>query len=343
MKILIIKLAAIGDVLRTTCILLPLKNKYPDSQITWVTDETAKPILLNNPHIDSCYSMKEFAKLKTCKYDAVLSLDEELEAVKLATNIGGNITGFYIENKRVLPTKTAREWFAMSRLGEKPRNDILKKENTKTYQEHMLNIIGIALKGRPIEQYPLVYKPTDEENKFTHDFKSKNGIKNTNIVIGVNTGAGGRWQYKKWSPKKTCELIKKLSYTPGVRLILLGGPEEGTRNQQILDETKGKIISAGTTNTARTFGALINACDILVTSDSLAMHIATALRKYVIAFFGPTSFDEIELYDNGAKVIPNMSCLVCYKQKCDYRFTCMDAISVNTILHKIKKGLEKIL
>ena len=35
MKILIVKLDAIGDVLRTTSILPPLKKEYPDSYITW--------------------------------------------------------------------------------------------------------------------------------------------------------------------------------------------------------------------------------------------------------------------------------------------------------------------
>ena len=43
-RILIIKLEAVGDVLRTTCILHGLKEKYPKSEITWITCKSAVPL-----------------------------------------------------------------------------------------------------------------------------------------------------------------------------------------------------------------------------------------------------------------------------------------------------------
>ncbi len=48
-RILIVKLAAIGDVLRTTPLLSGLKRAYPQSHITWVADREALPLLKNNP------------------------------------------------------------------------------------------------------------------------------------------------------------------------------------------------------------------------------------------------------------------------------------------------------
>jgi len=48
MNILIIKLGAIGDVLRTTAILPGLREKYPDSLVTWVTKADSFDILKNN-------------------------------------------------------------------------------------------------------------------------------------------------------------------------------------------------------------------------------------------------------------------------------------------------------
>ena len=51
-KILIIKLDAIGDVLRTTSILQPLKLKYPNSHVTWCTKENAKDLFIQNGYVD---------------------------------------------------------------------------------------------------------------------------------------------------------------------------------------------------------------------------------------------------------------------------------------------------
>lgn len=342
MKILIIKLAATGDVLRTTSILLPLKKKYPSARIFWVTSKEAKDILLNNPYIETCYSLEEFSNLNKLHYDLVFSLDEDKRAAQLASNIGGNIVGFYLKKDKVLPTETAREWFNMGALGKKPMNNMLKKKNKKTYQQHMLDIIGLPNKGTPRLEYPLIYELTNKEKKVTIEFKKKYNISANDVVIGFNTGAGKRWQYKKWSLVKTCELILKTSRLAGVKLLLFGGPEEKNRNEKIIQRVGNKIIDTGTNNPLRVFAALLNACDILLTSDSLALHIGVALKKHVIVFFGPTSASEIELYNNGRKIFPDLDCVVCYKQRCNLKYTCMDAISVDMMFQVLYESIKSI-
>ena len=101
------------------------------------------------------------------------------------------------------------------------------------------------------------------------------------------------------------------------RLLLFGGPEEKERNGQIKKLTKTKIIDAGCSNSLMKFASLVNLCNILVTSDSLAMHIGIALKKKIVAFFCPTSPYEIELYNRGVKIVPRKGCVCCYKEKCD--------------------------
>ena len=51
-RILIIKLDAVGDVLRTTSLLHALKKQYPASHISWLTKENAKNIFKNNKFVD---------------------------------------------------------------------------------------------------------------------------------------------------------------------------------------------------------------------------------------------------------------------------------------------------
>ena len=66
------------------------------------------------------------------------------------------------------------------------------------------------------------------------------------------------------------------------------------------------------------FASLVNLCDVLVTSDSLAMHIGTALKKKIVACFYPTSSSEIELYNKGIKIIGKGNSYCSYRTKCAY-------------------------
>ena len=89
MRILIIKLGAIGDVLRTTSILQGLKDKYSGCSIDWITKKGSADMLKGNKFIDNVFlidGLKDGIKGKG--YDLVISLDDEDEACRIATDIG---------------------------------------------------------------------------------------------------------------------------------------------------------------------------------------------------------------------------------------------------------------
>ncbi len=133
--------------------------------------------------------------------------------------------------------------------------------------------------------------------------------------------------------KATNTIVKELN----AKVILFGGPEEEERNQKIKENTKTNIIDAGCHNSLMQFAALINLCDLVIASDSLAMNIAIALKKKVMAFFGPTSAEEIELYGRGKKIVAPIECVFCYKKTCDIKPNCMDLIKTEEIVESIKR------
>ena len=177
----------------------------------------------------------------------------------------------------------------------------------------------------------------EDEKKFAEHFIEKNKLIHDKPLIGINTGSGGRWQYKKWGIENTSLLINRIIEELNSDILLLGGPEEAERNQRIKSLVKYPVFDSGTNNTIRQFASLINLCDLIITSDSLAMHIAIALKKAVIVFFGPTSSAEIELYGRGIKIESPIECVCCYLTKCAKSPTCMDKITVNMMIDKIKK------
>ena len=75
-KILIIKLGAKGDVIRTLPLLPAIKKKYPTSHITWLVDEGSKGSLQNNPHIDKIlsFNFESFLRLNQEYFDILYCL-----------------------------------------------------------------------------------------------------------------------------------------------------------------------------------------------------------------------------------------------------------------------------
>ncbi len=112
-----------------------------------------------------------------------------------------------------------------------------------------------------------------------------------------------------------------------MQFLLLGGPAERERNDRLKARVQVPLLDPGCDNTVRHFAALLSHCDVVVTGDTLAMHLSLALGKRTVVLFGPTSAAEIELYGLGEKVVPDMTCLSCYKTSCDFVPNCMDLIS----------------
>lgn len=103
---------------------------------------------------------------------------------------------------------------------------------------------------------------------------------------------------KTWPPANWASLINQLTKNPDIRVVLAGGPEDEQTIEQILSELNqdksfakntGKFISAyGITKSLADLAALISLGDLLICVDSAPMHVGVALKKQLLAIFGPT-------------------------------------------------------
>jgi lipopolysaccharide heptosyltransferase III len=329
MKILIIKLDAIGDVLRTTSILPSLKRKYPISHITWITKKNSGEIFNNNNLVDQVLFIEDndaAQRLSIEKYDLLLHPDASPNSAPIATIVGSKIKkGFILDEKgKIIPVDgDAVEWLEIGAF------DQLKKKNKKTYQQIIHELCGLSYERDEIQLFL-----SDAEKKIRDDFYTEKKLKKFKKIIGLNTGAGNRWQYKQWSLEGFEELISKLSDNKGIGILLYGGPSEEERNKYLISKFPF-LVNTGTDNSLREFFSLMDISDIIITGDTLALHAATALKKDIICVFGPTSYNEIEDYGRIRKIYSDLDCLVCYKTRCDFKTTCMGEISSERIYREI--------
>lgn len=337
-RILIIKFAAIGDVLRTTPLLQGLKKKYPKSHITWLTDPAAGSLLKTIPGIDRLFiynGAETLTRFMIEQFDILICLDKEVRATGLAMLVNAaDKIGFGLTEFGTIFPFDNRSKYAFE-LGV---NDDLKfRVNQKTYPEIIYDMVKIPYHK---EEYAFVL-PEDSKNKAMAKARQWK-LKSSDIIIGLNTGSGSVFATKKWTIPGFVDLIRLIhqKYQAKAKILLLGGPEEIVRNKEILRKSRVPLIDTGTDNSLIDFCGILNLCDIVVTADSLAMHLAIALKKQVIAFFGPTVAQEIELYGRGETIVVKADCAPCYRKECNQPISCMKRLEAKTIFSVLNKVIH---
>lgn len=133
--------------------------------------------------------------------------------------------------------------------------------------------------------------------------------------IGFNHNVGEKWPIKAWPP----EYWKKLE-------ALIGG-------KYTISWQKGLA-------SIEEYIEWINSCKVIVTNDSLGLHIAHALDKKIVALFGPTLSSEVYV-KNGVKLLPDgdYDCLPCLSTMCVKERPCMYDIKPETVWAELQKLL----
>jgi heptosyltransferase-2 len=327
-RVLLIKLGAPGDVLRTTCLLPGIKRKWPGCELTWLTRENARDLLGSLPQIDRALTVESEGVLQLTgeAFDTCINLDNDPIASSIATQIkAGGKLGFHLDNQgRVVAANIeADEWLQIALF------DRLKKENRKSYQAMMRAIVG--LDPMPHDTIQVAIAPEEKERARLR--LESLGLAGT-APVAFNTGSGGRWKTKKWPMEsflKLSDLIRKRQ--PG-RVLLLGGPEEHEANTLMVQEDPDSFIYPGVMP-LREFMALVGECSLLVTADTLALHVGLGTGVRTLALFGPTSCPEIEGCDGLVKVEAPVDCVCCYLKECSREPFCMDTLAPKTVLEAI--------
>jgi len=330
-KILMIKLDALGDVLRTTSLLPGLKDKYPKSHITWITRKDSLPLFGGNSLVDRVLPVvpEGLVSLSAENFSVAVNLDTSFLSAGLMTIASAERKfGFGLDELgqvRALNAE-AEAWLRMSVF------DDLKKSNRRTYQAIARKIAGIS----PPEG-EIIIRLLPAEAEFAAEFAARHGYDRDRLHIGLNTGAGGRWKHKKWTREGTLALARLCRDRLNAQLLLYGGPEEEERNRWLLSRAEGILIDTGCHNSLREFFSLLNLSDLMVTSDSLALHAALGLKKKVVALFGPTSSAEVEMYGRGEKVVTPLACRCCYLTDCAVEPDCMESITPEMVFAAVRK------
>lgn len=344
LRLLIIHLGALGAVLRSTSLLPAIKRKYPSSHVTWITDKPAHFLLQNHPSIDRILTTEipSLLSLRALEFDIAFCIDKGLEAAGILESTKVDLVYGFTHDKRtgaILPATEAASYLWELGLDNHKKFFVNKKPETQLVAEALE--LTSAPHGFRRDEYGVHFNQIEMETlkKRSSELRKSKSNKES-IVIGINTGCSHVIAAKKMTVPAQREMIRKIISTFGaeIQIVLLGGPEDTLRNQEIGEGLD--VIQTSTTSGLRDGLISVAACDIVVSGDSLGMHMAIGLKKWVVAWFGPTCSHEIDLYDRGVSILTKASCSPCWKRVCHKSSMCYDQVDLNEIVDGVSKGIQ---
>jgi heptosyltransferase-2 len=335
--ILIVSLDAMGNVLDNTALLPAIKRKFPVSTIYWITLENAEKILLNNPLIDRVFVWSDEHRMivRNISFDLLLNADKTDYACAFANEVRAKQKlGFLLnEDGKIVPANEGALY--NYRMGN---DDALKfRQNQRTGLDIIHETFELEYRR---DEY--TFALTDEEHTFVKQYKREIGHDPRKTYVGFNTGCSNLFPNKKLTIEQHVSLITAMANDDRLVIVLLGGREDTERNAQIYAtlsaDVQRKVIATPTTAGLRKGACFIDCCDIVITGDSFGMHLAIALRKYIIAWFGLSCWSEIELYGRGEKLIPEgLECAPCWKKSCPYNLECIAMVDLAKITALVRR------
>jgi heptosyltransferase II len=179
MSVLIIKLGASGDVVRTTPLLRGL-----DGPVSWITAEKNLSLLEGIDREIRSVSWENRKRVADTAYDLVINLEDDRETSSFLNELKfKQLFGAYLtaENKLTY-TSDSRGWFDLSLISTYGREeaDRLKLLNRRTYQELIFEGLGLGFDG---ERY---YLPPPQPTGLKGD-------------VAISSSAGAVWPMKTWA------------------------------------------------------------------------------------------------------------------------------------------------
>lgn len=332
-KILVIKLRHLGDVLLTGPVFSALKRAMPQASIDAYVYKETIPMLDGSPDIHGFVSYdrnwKKLSWFNKMAREAVLLRQIRKNGYDLVINLTEGDRG-------AVAAKVSR---AGIRVGFEPKGSFQKKIYSHIVKHCPSLRHTVERNLDAVRRIGIFPDPKDRDLFFHIPREALVGMQSYQGAILIHPTS--RWKFKCWSVLKMRALIQEL-LKRGKRIVLTSGPDADEKRmvQEIGQGLPIKIFTG--VLSLKEFGALIHLSELLICVDSVPLHLASALKKPVIALFGPTSDITWGPWRNPhARIVSqSMSCRPCYQDGCggSKYSDCLQTLSVDAVLQAVEEG-----
>ena len=333
-NILIIKMSSLGDVLHTLPFVAELRERFPQARLTWLVHPQFSGFVPDPPMVDEViyFDKVKFNKMSIGKkwscfkemrsllhsrnFDLVIDMQGLFKSAVLAAISGCNNRIGYCEMREG------------SGLVSKAITGAHAKDHVIERYLDVARYLGCAIKDI---RFPM----PDLQKEWQAVQEKTEAVKEPYVVLVP----GARWETKKWPIEYFSELAEMI-LRDGKQVVLAGGPEDTSLGSQITRLSPGVTDLTGKTG-LRELGALIQHSTAYISGDTGPLFIAAAMKRPLIALYGPTRPDRTGPYGSSEAVIIRapVSCAGCLKKRCS-KWICMKAITPEMVFDEYKKKVK---
>jgi ADP-heptose:LPS heptosyltransferase len=326
-RILVIRLGALGDVVRTRFAFAGLRALYPRARIDWLVEDRAAAGLVGIRGLDAIVEVprRELRWLRLARSArALTALVAELRArrYELSVDFHGILKSALLARAAQIPVRVgfapplAREGSALflTHSLALPAAHISRFERNAALVRWLG---GEVPAGAPALDLPPAADQADGPGAYAI----------------VHPGTSSSTLYKRWDPARYAEVCRVLHARAGLSSLVTWGPVAGERAAaEAVVEAAGAAarLAPQTASVAQLLG-LMRPARLFVGSDSGPMHLASLAGLPVVAVFGPTDPRENAPFSGLPHRVlrRDVGCNPC-REGCPAR-TCMAAVSAEEV------------
>ena len=349
MKILVFLPNWVGDVVMATPALRALRRYYANDWITYVgrfaavqtlsgTDWANETITysLGGRKADGWGIFHLVFALRRQRFDLAVLLPNSFRAAMVA-RLGAvrKVAGY---------DRDGRGWLLNTRLA--PQRDEMGFVPVPAIDYY--NALAVAVGAQSVSRKMELPVPA-ADNAAADALLQESGIVADRPLVMINPGASFGTS-KLWDPERFAAVADQLIVRRGAQVIIHAAPSEQRIAAQVVAAMKNKpeIDFSRRNGSIGLLKALMRKCQLLITNDTGARHIAAASGIGVVTIFGSTDPDWTTIFYGRERIVrSNVMCAPCQKKVCPqpagpHYHQCMAAISVEMVLTPAEELLDEL-
>jgi heptosyltransferase I len=337
LRVLIVKIGAIGDVVFTMPMLNAIHEVEPRSHVSWLVGESCADLIRGHAHLNKLYILSDkdlYSKSVMSRMSVVRDIFGKLERTYDLILIGHRDPGYAF----ALRPFVWGPYFQLAREegGSQIRHTVYVPPMKVHESLAMRQLLEAGLKHA---RRPTTFK---WEEKFDHIYTPAIGLPEEFIVIHAGGGANAKtdFQLKQWP--HTTDFIHKILKSTNLSVVVIGGKDDRRdleRSFKDFNQTDEKrVYNLMGETSVRDLVGIIRKARLFVGPDSGPVHIADSLGVPTIGLYGPTSHVSWGLLSPKSRAMyEGAECAPCYKDTgafppCDFQHRCMQELRPERVL-----------
>jgi heptosyltransferase I len=344
-RILLIKPSSPGDIIHALPVLHGLRRRYPKAHLAWLVATPFVNLVEADPALNEVvpFDRKRFGRLgrslRVTRDFASFVRRLRARRFDLVIDLQGLFRSGFLARASCAPVRigfaAAREmaWIFYTHKIEPLDPDTHAAD--KNYA--VAGMLGFA--DVPMD---FAVSVTDEDRRFAAAL-----LRETGFLPGQRYAVlvpSTRWETKCWAAERYGRLAHLIRERHYLDSILVGGGDDVAAGEIAIAASEGTAKNLCGRTTLRQLAALIDRAAVVVTADSTPMHLAAAMKRPLVALFGPTNPHRTGPYGRSRDVLQvDLPCSPCYFRKlsqCPHAHACMEQLAVDHVAAAVAERLR---